>query len=111
MTVTIELTPGQEAQLTEAALQTGVEPQELVQRLVTQHLPEVVSRPNVAAPPDGTQERDPERVALVRSIRGKYAHTAKMPGTEELHRERQRDKAREEARIQGYRHCPILFIR
>lgn len=49
------------------------------------------------------EQRDPELVARVKSVRGKYAHTAASLGTEELHEERQRDKAKEEARIQGYR--------
>jgi hypothetical protein len=46
-------------------------------------------------------ERDPELVARVKSIQGKYARTDGTSGSEELHQERQRDKAREEAKIQG----------
>jgi hypothetical protein len=43
-------------------------------------------------------ERDPELVARVKSIRGKYAHLGVT--TEDLHRERQADKEKEERRIQ-----------
>jgi len=48
-----------------------------------------------------TLVRDPELVARVRSVRGKYARTDGVSGSEELHQERQRDKAREEAKITG----------
>ncbi len=48
------------------------------------------------------QERDPELVARVKAVRDKYAHTAKTSGSEELHRERQRDKEKEEAQIKGF---------
>jgi len=48
-------------------------------------------------------KRDPERVARVRRARGKFAHTATGLASDELHEERQRDKEKEERRIQGYR--------
>ncbi len=46
------------------------------------------------------QECDPELVAQVKALRGKYAHTATTSGVEELHRERQRDKEKEEAQVE-----------
>ena len=39
MTLTIELTPIEEAQLTAAACQAGMDPAELARKLVTAHLP------------------------------------------------------------------------
>lgn len=39
MTLTIELGPAQEASLIAAAMKTGLEPTELVKRLVTSYLP------------------------------------------------------------------------
>ncbi len=49
----------------------------------------------------GTVEpsRDPARIARVQSIRGKYAHIG--VSTEDLHRERQKDKEQEERQIAG----------
>ncbi len=41
MTLTIELTPEQEAQLANAARRKGVEPAELVRELVVEHLPSI----------------------------------------------------------------------
>ena len=43
MTLIIELTPAEEAQLTAAAHRAGVAPAEFVRKLVTAHLPAVVS--------------------------------------------------------------------
>ena len=39
MTLTVELTPAEEARLVAAAKQEGVEPAELVRKLMTEHLP------------------------------------------------------------------------
>lgn len=47
--------------------------------------------------------RDPELVARVRSIRGKYAGAGEGLASEELHRERQRDKEKEERLVRGDR--------
>jgi hypothetical protein len=47
-------------------------------------------RPSVA------QERDPERVAHVRSLRGKFAPALEERASDALHRERQADKESEE---------------
>jgi hypothetical protein len=41
MTLTIDLTPTEEAQLTAAAHQAGMAPAELARKLVTEHLPAV----------------------------------------------------------------------
>ena len=47
MTLTIELTPTEEAQLTAAARQAGLDPAALARKLVTEHLP-----PLTPAPPE-----------------------------------------------------------
>ena len=46
------------------------------------------------------QERDPELVARVKSIRGKFARSGTGLASEELHRERQADKEKEERQVQ-----------
>jgi hypothetical protein len=46
------------------------------------------------------QERDPELVARVKGIRGRFARSQGGMASEELHRERQRDKAKEEHKAQ-----------
>ena len=43
MTLTIELTPTEQAQLTAAARQAGLDPAALARKLVTEHLPPVTS--------------------------------------------------------------------
>ena len=40
MTITIDLTPGEEAQLMAAAKHEGVEPTAFIKKLVTEHLPQ-----------------------------------------------------------------------
>ncbi len=112
MTLMIDLTPTEQERVTAAAQQQGLAPAEFVKQLVTQNLPPFT---NGAASTTGTTdseaaenrertsgERDPERVARVRALRGKYAHTASTSGTEELHRERARDKEKEEALLREY---------
>lgn len=47
------------------------------------------------------RERDPDRVARVKSIRGKFARSGDTQASEELHRERQADKEKEEQQISG----------
>jgi hypothetical protein len=89
MRLTIELTPEQEARLTAAAQQRGLGPAELAQELLTVHLPELTP---VNGDPSGATERDPELVARVGAIRGKYAHLGVT--TEDLRRERQADRER-----------------
>ncbi len=49
--------------------------------------------------PSAAQGRDPERVARVRSLRGKFAHAPGERASDRLHRERQADKESEEQAI------------
>jgi hypothetical protein len=46
-------------------------------------------------PSEVRQERDPERVARVKSLRGRFTRKDGELASEELHRERQADKDRE----------------
>jgi hypothetical protein len=47
------------------------------------------------------QERDPERIARIKSIRGKFACPGMERASETLQRERQVDKEKEERAFQG----------
>ena len=107
MTLTIELTPTEDQQLQTVARRNGVAPATLAHRLLIQHLSRTGRENNLVetdsdAEP-ATEARSPERLALVKAIRGKYAHTAREVGTEELHRERLRDREKEETYIRGER--------
>jgi hypothetical protein len=92
MTLHIELTQDQEALLTSRARQEGLAPAEFAHRLLTEQLRELPARNG-----ENPEHRPPtpELAARVRSIRGKYAHVGAT--TEDLHRERQADKKREES--------------
>lgn len=91
MTLHIELTPEQEARLAAAARQRGLDPVALARELLAESLPELPSPVNGDGA--GGKKRDPELVARIRSIRGKYAHVGAT--TEDLHQERQADKERD----------------
>lgn len=90
MTLQINISPSQEARLAAEAEQQGLEPGELVQRLLAEHFAELPA-PDGAARFGG--EARSQRVTQVRSIRGKYAHLGVT--TDDLHRERRADKQRE----------------
>ena len=86
MTLQIDITQDQEARLAAEAEQQGVDLRELVHRLLTAHLAEATGE-------NSSGERDPDHVARVRRIRGKYADLGVT--ADDLHLERQADKARE----------------
>ena len=70
----------------------------------TRQTPENMTMDTVHEKAAVSLERDPDQVARVRSIRGKYARTVVTgPGSEELHQERQRDKQKEEAWAEGHK--------
>ena len=98
MTLTIELTPEQEARLAAAAEQQGVAPVELAREILTAHLPQIT---RVEEEGSRKSERDPQLAARVSSIRGKYARFAVT--TEALHLERQAEKLREERQLEERR--------
>jgi hypothetical protein len=99
MTLTLHLSPEVEARLQAVAQEQGRDPADVAECLLQTYLPAVRREPSANGMP--TPERDPAFVALVKSIRGKFAHTATGLAIEALHRERQADKAREERRIRG----------
>lgn len=88
MTLTIDLSPIEQARLTAAARQSGLAPDVLAKRLVTDHLPLVMSPIN-----------EEDRIAQIRAGMGSFAPVDVT--VEDLHRERQVDKAAEERAATG----------
>lgn len=86
MTLTIDLSPLEQSSLAAAARQEGVDPAALVKRIVAEHLP-------------AYQIREEARVAAIQAARGSLAHLGVT--VNDLHRERQADKAKEEMRGAG----------
>jgi hypothetical protein len=85
MTLIIDLSPAEEAWLTGAARQTGLMPDTLAKKL-TEHL----------SPRTNSQAASEEaRIAAIWASVGSMAHVG--VGVEDLHRERQSDKQKEEA--------------
>ena len=99
MTLTLHLSPEVEARLQAVAREQGCDPADVAEHLLQTYLPAVTREPSTNNMP--TLECDPAFIALVKSIRGKFAHTATGLATEALHRERQADKEREERRMRG----------
>ena len=99
MTLTLHLSPEVEARLRAAAQEQGLDPVDVAEQLLQAYLPAVTRE----LPANGmtTPKRDPAFVAVVKSLRGKFAHTATDLATEALHRERQADKKREERLVRG----------
>lgn len=97
MALTLHLSPEIEARLRTVAKEQGRDPVDVAEQLLQASLPAVEPPVNGLTP----QERDPAFIALVKSIRGKFAHTTTALAIEALHRERQADKEREERRIRG----------
>jgi len=97
MMLTLYLSPEVEARLRAVAQEQGRDPIEVAEQLLQTYLPAVTRE----LPTNGatSPERDPAFVTLVKSIRGKFAHTAIDSAIEALHRERQADKEREEQRV------------
>ena len=96
MTLILELTPAEEARLAAAARLNGLEPAMLAKKLLTEHLPPA---PNGNGTSAALQEQ--ERIARIRATTGSMADDT-WDGVAELHRERQIDKAKEEAWIKEY---------
>jgi len=99
MTLTLHLSPEVEARLRAVAQEQGRDPVEVAEQVLQTYLPAITRE----LPTNGmtTPERDPAFVALVKSIRGKFAHTVTDLASEAPHGERQADKQREERRIRG----------
>ena len=101
MSLLLNLSPEMEARLRAAARARGMDPLDVVEQVLKAHLPTgpIVSPKNG----EGHDDRNTEFVAKVRRTRGKFAHTVTGSATEALHRERQKDKEREEHRVQGHK--------
>jgi hypothetical protein len=99
MTLTLHLSPEVEARLRAVAQEQGLDPVEVAEQLLQTYLPAVTRE--IPANGMSTPKRDPAFVALVKSLRGKFAHTATDLATEALHRERRADKEREERHVRG----------
>ena len=92
MTLTIDLSPTEQARLTAAAMQTGLEPAAFAKKLMSEHLPPFQNEADVSnvSPADG---REQVRIAMIKAAQGSLAHV--KVSVEDLHRERQTDKQRE----------------
>jgi hypothetical protein len=95
MTISLELTPTEEAMLTNAAEMQGIPIAQLAKQLVIISLPAFATMSANAANPPSSNVRHQDRIAAIDSVVGKYAHLPGV-GAEELHRERQKDKERDE---------------
>ncbi len=99
MTLTIDLSPTEQARLTAAARQTGLEPAALAKRLVTEHLPN--EEKNAGSALDTRDRSEQERIAAILAARGSMAYVGVT--VDDLHRERQADKQKEEQSSIGNR--------
>src|SRR5467141_3686723 len=99
MTLTLHLSPEVEARLRAVAQEQGLDPVDVAEQLLQTYLPAGTRESSTTGMT--TPDRGPAFVALVKSIRGKFAHTATDLATETLHRERHADKEREERRVRG----------
>ncbi len=88
MTLTIDLSPMEQAQLMAAAKRTGLEPSALAKKLVTEHLP---------LEADASEQA---RIAAIYAAVGSMAHIGVT--VDDLHRERQADKEKEEQYGMGH---------
>ena len=94
MTLTLELTPAEEARLAAAAAQNGLAPAALAKQLVTEHLPALQNGASAAV-------QEQERIARIRAATGSMTDDS-WDSVAELHRDRQADKAKEEAWAKEY---------
>ncbi len=96
MTLILELTPAEEKRLAAAARLNGTEPALLIKQLVAEHLPLLDYKNGVFL---DAEER--ERIARILAAEGSFADES-WDGVAELHRDRQIDKAKEEAWAREY---------
>jgi len=94
MTLTIDLSPTEQAQLAEAARLTGLEPAVLAKRLVTDHLLRDSDTVSASAANRERERVEQEHVAAIHAAKGSMAHVGVT--VDDLHRERQADKQKEE---------------
>ena len=106
MSFLVDLPVEVETRLQAEAARQGVAPTDVACRLIVSGLPDAVptEAERFAQWADTEKADAPEaerkRIEAIGALIGKYAHLGPM--VEELHRERQADKVREEQRIAGY---------
>jgi len=94
MTLTIDLSPTEQARLTAAAQLSGLDPSALAKQLLTEHLSSLETERKRISPEDGVVPEE-ARIAAIRASRGSMAYVAGV-SVDDLHRERQADKEKEE---------------
>jgi hypothetical protein len=99
MTLILHLPPDTETRLRDAAEAEGLNPAEMVERLLETSLPPKKER--IPTNRSASEKRSPEFLATVKRIRGKFAQRQGESGIDILHRERQADKLREARDIRG----------
>ena len=104
MTLILELSPAEEASLAAVAAESGLAPAVLARQIVTEHLPALQNGAlqngalqNGRWPPCGSRSASPEFLAA----EGSFADDS-WDSVAELHRDRQIDKAKEEAWAKEY---------
>lgn len=93
MTVVIDLSPDEQAWLTSTARQAGTEPAILAKQFVTSQMP--LQWSNTPAEKETPESREQKRRDAIFAAQGSFAYLG--VSVDDLHRERQRDKQKEEA--------------
>ncbi len=105
MSFLMDLPPDVETRLQAEATRQGVAPNEVARRLIAEGLPDtsLTEAERFAQWVDiekaDASELERKRIEAIGALIGKYAHLGPM--VEELHRERQADKVKEEQMIAG----------
>lgn len=93
MTVIIDLSPEEQAWLMSTARQAGTEPATLAKRFVTSQMPPQWS--NSLTEKEAVEANEQKRRAAIFAAQGSFAYLG--VSVDDLHRERQKDKLKEEA--------------
>ncbi len=93
MSLVIDLSPAEQAWLTFIARQAGTEPAVLAKRLVTSQMPTQWS--SGLAETETPEAREQKRRDAIFAAQGSFAYLG--VSVDDLHRERQKDKQKEEA--------------
>lgn len=99
MTLILNLTSAEEAHLTAAAQQAGLAPEALLRTLVNR-LPLATEAPLAQKAGDAREKAGDAREKAIHGARGSLAHLG--ASVEDLHRQRQADRAGEQARDSGH---------
>ena len=93
MTVVIDLSPAEQAWLTSTARQAGTEPAILAKQFVTSQMPPQWG--SSLTEKETLESREQKRRDAIFAAQGSFAHLG--VSVDDLHRERQKDKQKEEA--------------